>query len=390
MHPTMPRHLRFAASDWQLAIGNWQRRSARAFSLLELVGVLAVIAILVSFLVPSLIRRLDRAAWVKETQDLGAIANALTLQVLRSNNIPDQDGWSQAAANWLVRPVNLITANPRRFGRFYLIDPNLRLPGAALPYTQSSNRGLSGRPANARLMLVSSVARANPPVPTDRWLSAASFNDIWNTPQAVKPSTWTSFSGTGEDICVQRLNLESLFHQLVLVNRDRAGTATFAINSTNVTPVTNIWNNWYLDGSVVSLCDSNGVSVARYVLNQSTSFVFENGAWLGQLGAGPTTTNLAEAFSGSAVKFFNSLWNQDTASQGGKGSTQSAVLSALCNFMLNYTMWAETTPPFNAHGVAPIGQVPMYQILNGGPWAGQGDVGVLAAITGTGDWGLLK
>ena len=47
-----------------------------------MVGVLAVIAILAAVLVPGIIKRLDYAAWAKETSDLGAISNALVLQVI--------------------------------------------------------------------------------------------------------------------------------------------------------------------------------------------------------------------------------------------------------------------------------------------------------------------
>ena len=52
-----------------------------AFSLLELVGVLAVIAIIACFLVPVMVRRADRAAWIKENTTLSSMA-PLQLQVV--------------------------------------------------------------------------------------------------------------------------------------------------------------------------------------------------------------------------------------------------------------------------------------------------------------------
>src|SRR5439155_10836791 len=109
-------------------------RPRHAFSLIELIGVLAVLAILAVVLIPVVIKRVDRAAWTKEVADLGAISNALTLQILRSNSIPNEANWSQAVANWVFRPASAITNNPRHYNRVFLIDPNLSLPGSSLPF----------------------------------------------------------------------------------------------------------------------------------------------------------------------------------------------------------------------------------------------------------------
>jgi hypothetical protein len=50
---------------------------------------------------------------------------------------------------------------------------------------------------------------------------AATFEDIWSTPDGQVPLSITNYSGRGEDIVIQRINLEPLFHKLVLINRDK-------------------------------------------------------------------------------------------------------------------------------------------------------------------------
>src|SRR6266446_2724364 len=107
-------------------------RPRHAFSLIELIGVLAVLAILAVVLIPVVIKRVDRAAWTKEVADLGAINNALTLQILRSNNIPNETTWAAAVANWVMRPATDVSINRRHYNRVYLIDPNFTLPGSGL------------------------------------------------------------------------------------------------------------------------------------------------------------------------------------------------------------------------------------------------------------------
>lgn len=368
-----------------------RRRSG--FTLLEFVGVLAILAIMAAFMIPAVVKRVDIAAWNKENADLIAIKNALVLQILRSNSIPDQTSWAAAAATWTTRTVSNITTNNRGYTRAFLIDPNLNLPragGGSLPYSQTNNAGLSSRPVSARLILVSSIARTNPPV-VSGVPSSASFNDLWNTPPNVKPATWSGWPGTGEDICIQRINLEPTFYQLILVNRDASSTnGQFSINGTGSTIVTNgAVNSYFLDGSVLSLYNTNGLST-RFVLKRNISFVFENGVWSGQITDGNnapkapfSSTNLVASFAASASAFFNAAWNSGAGAGGGKGSSQSAVIGALSNFMLDYSMWANMTPSFSVHGAAPLGQVPIYQLVTT-------EAGNLNTYTGNGNWGLLK
>jgi hypothetical protein len=44
---------------------------------------------------------------------------------------------------------------------------------------------------------------------------------------------------TLDDLAIQRISLDSMFHQLILINRDRYGAAKFAINSSSTLTVTN-------------------------------------------------------------------------------------------------------------------------------------------------------
>src|SRR5436190_295511 len=54
----------------------------QSFSLIEMIGVLAVIAILAAVLVPNVIRRMDFATWQRETSDLKVMADGLVKTIL--------------------------------------------------------------------------------------------------------------------------------------------------------------------------------------------------------------------------------------------------------------------------------------------------------------------
>src|SRR5437016_3033571 len=69
------------------------RKSQRAFSLIELIGVLAVIAILAAVAVPTLIRQMDRIAGERESASLKSFGDALQQSIVRNRSVPSDTNW---------------------------------------------------------------------------------------------------------------------------------------------------------------------------------------------------------------------------------------------------------------------------------------------------------
>src|SRR5436190_16060453 len=104
------------------------------FTVIELIGVLTILALLAAAVIPSVIRRIDQAARTRETSDLSAIADAYTRYILRDKIVPDLTTWASSVANYMSLPVSAITNTPRGYARAFLIDPDLRINGNSLPY----------------------------------------------------------------------------------------------------------------------------------------------------------------------------------------------------------------------------------------------------------------
>src|ERR1051326_7790434 len=190
----------------------------RAFTLIELIGVLGIMSVLAAAVIVNVIRRMDRAAWTKETADLDTLAVSLTQSIIGTKTVPDAGNCAAAIAARMSQPVSVIATNARRLARAFVVDPNLRINGAVLPYSQTST-GSTGT-ASPRLMIVSSLARALPistGIP-----SSTEFNAMWNAAEGVLPATatWTNWAGTGEDLRIRKVNLDPLFYQLILVDHD--------------------------------------------------------------------------------------------------------------------------------------------------------------------------
>src|SRR5688572_23756458 len=77
-----------------------QALEVRAFTLIEVISILAVIAVLVAVLLPAFIKQLDRLAAEKETAILKKFAQALEQSVKTNKRIPATVGndWAQVLA----------------------------------------------------------------------------------------------------------------------------------------------------------------------------------------------------------------------------------------------------------------------------------------------------
>lgn len=336
-----------------------------AFTLLEMVAVLAIISLLAVLLLPRMIKRIDVTAQAQEAANLAAIHEALKLEVLRNGTVPDENGWAQAAARWSSLPSSMVSVNSRRFNRIYYRPTSSNPPeNVSVPHLYAQSTNGTTLPANLRALVVSTLGGANAPNPAGGALSDADFNALWNTPDGARPtiSAWAGWSGAGDDFLIQRMDYAPLFHHLVLVNRD-AGYTWFTINGSSAIRLDHLTNNvgwdaYFVEGTVIGLCDSSGNLMTRHILKQSISFIFEAGLWRAQMMGVFTGVTQADQFANEAAEFMSAQWN----SSAQQGADQAGVLTTMYSFMYIYTLWANHRPAFPMHG-ATANQVPEYLML---------------------------
>jgi len=234
------------------------------------------------------------------------------------------------------------------------------------------------------VIILSSLARGLP-VTSTNGLADSEFQSIWDTPDGAKPSTstWNNWTGNGQDLLIKKLDLQPLFHQLIIINHDTINLAYFSIDSTNTVLVPTSsrglgWDRYYLDGTVVGLHDGSGIARTKYLMKRDISFAFEFGAWTGGLQAGQTIDPLAPTFAAQASNFYHANNNTNNS-----GASVFSVLVLMYSFMYDYTLWAEECPHFDPHGTT---SSPELTLLNN--VVGPSVSGSLGAVSGSG--GLLK
>jgi len=322
-----------------------------AFSLVEMIGVMAVVCILALALIPILIKQMDYAAGQKEIGQLKAFADAFRLGVLKTKIIPNQTGWDTIVATNLGLSVSQVRTNDRNQARVFLIDPAYQVGAsvAGQSYVQT-NTGAANLPVNPRLMILSSIS---PPLPGSLTngvgLSSGpyAFNNIWDSSEGSIPAGWT-WTGKGDDLKVQRLNLNDLFIQLVLNNADTNATpGRYLMDGVgpNTVPNPNL-SAYFIDGTVLGLVSCGSTPVLQYseILHAPKSFDFILCTWkaekfLGRTIQHPTPLDLQTA----ADAFLSSSNNPDTKF----GTTRSDVYNAMILYLNDYVLWASSSPAFN-------------------------------------------
>ena len=262
-----------------------------AFTLIEFIGVLAIIAILAAMVAPVVVKQVDSAASSSENANVSAMADALRQYVVQSRSIPDDTTWFTAVGSQLgLAPANITNTTPRGYTRAYLMDSGGWLGTASFVsgYWTQSPAGTTTRPSQARLMIVSTMARALP-VSSGK-PSAADFNTIWNTPQGWMPNTssFANWNGSSNDLVIVRIILDPLFHHVILNNLSSAQTVSFSINgSTPLTPVGPPIDSYYLDGSVLGLYDTSTPPnlMSQEIIRSDLSRLWNtSGPWVGPAG----------------------------------------------------------------------------------------------------------
>jgi len=335
----------------------WERRAPalrmKAFSAIELIGVLSVIAIAAAAIVPNVIRKIDRATWVRETSDLSTMANGLVQTIKRDKQIPATNAIAQAIAKYSDLATSQVTNTSRGLRRLFLADPGISINGLDLSsaYIQGSS-GASSRPANTRVMILSTIAL--PAVST----ISDSFANIWNTPINGKPASWT---GKADDLCIQRVELGSLFHKVYLLNIDTNHLGRFTLE-TNA-PVDVAYNGgeltaYVLDGTALNLYEMGGTTLeVRVIIVQDESFVYQSDRW----SRGLTTSQLSPSLGAFGVAVQNFLVAPSRPAKF--ASTQQAVIDEFYTYLSSYALWASGNPAAgvtNFQGTGTANSAPQY------------------------------
>jgi len=205
-------------------------RARAGFSLIEVIGVLAIMAIMASVIVPSAIKSIQQAAITAEQQTLGNLGTELTLYLRDQGSVPTAANWTTALAAYAnLSPANLAT-NSRNVARVYIADP------ATTP--------------SQRVLLLSSM-RKNLALPTAANIgTAAKFQQIWQTTDgAVPPASswagwgaWGTVANSGGYLIIERVNLlptydTDLENLTLTLNNHSGATASYKVTQVSGTVV---------------------------------------------------------------------------------------------------------------------------------------------------------
>ena len=314
-------------------------RRASGFSLTEVIGVLAILAILVSIITPSIIKRIKRAHSAKEDANLRTIGASLQREILRSKTIPNA-GWAQLVGDELAIPLADVTTSVAGNPRVFLIDPNLHIGTGNLPFTQSQSGSVTP-PSSARVMIISSQGEPLPAsIVTGVAADSATFDNIWDASGGTAPVGWPpEWQNKGEVLHVFRLNLESLFHRLVISDITIGNAAVISVGggAPFQIPAGGL-SSYYLEGTVIEF-HNDGAMESRDLLFGDRSYIYERRVWRGQLWEGKIkdASDLAKALDA----FQSARANPSAAS----GATQAGLVDAYYNYVLNYATWSRAGFP---------------------------------------------
>lgn len=169
------------------------------FSLIEVIGVLAIIAILSSILAPNVIRSMDRAAVRAERENLQALGGQVKLFLRENMAPPSMTDWATELAGFSdLNPTDL-TTNRRGVNRIFVLD------GATNPAP--------------RAMIISSMRQGLSLPNANRFRNATRFEEVWNTPEGEIPPTstwngwnrWANVDDSNDFLVIERINLTPVY-----------------------------------------------------------------------------------------------------------------------------------------------------------------------------------
>jgi len=269
-------------------------RGLASFSLIEMIGVLAIIVIVASIITPNLTRRISRANGDKEDDTLAVLGDGVVRYAKFYQTIPGPNSWTTNVSTMTGLPVKQVAYfnSDTNNARVYLIHPAFMPTNAATTdplWTQTSSGGTSV--TNARILIISSQkSNLALPVSSGKASSAAVFDAIWdwNFDPATKapPSGWpAAWNGNGEYLHVQRINLAAQFFRVTFSNSQFPTvypSVQFGSSSNVTLNSTSAIDAYYIQSTYLRLFKDSGAGGGldlSYSVESAMNFLYESNRW---------------------------------------------------------------------------------------------------------------
>ena len=295
-----------------------QEDSSHGFTLIEIIGVLAVMSILAATIAPSAIQMITSSKQTSEDKALAAIADAMRLYVQTNKKVPAEvaanpiaavasttsvDAWDKAIGTIMNVPATKVSTNTINKKRIYLYPADFITASAPnpLPYDQQAeltnlNGGggvlVTSKP-DPRVMVISNMNPSVTLATASGQLATADFDAIWN--QTAIPTAYAELT-EGDKLKIARINMTDLFVAVDFNQLDTTYNTAIQVDALPTTPYTlaigsSILTPYLIKGSQIALYDGflptgNAATIySKQIVQQSNSLYFSGNIWGNTQGA---------------------------------------------------------------------------------------------------------
>lgn len=316
---------------------------AGGFSLLELIGVLSIMAILTSLVAPAALRQLRNAEQRAEAETLSSLGRAMEEAILDRKVLPGTNDWPVLVSRYLDQSAQSLVNSRSGATRYLIYHPAsaIRPQGEARVQTASGFQNLA--PGADRLLLVS-ILQDDFPAGVNLGLTA-SFEALWNTLPHQRPAGWSAeMLPDPDDLQIARIDLSRLLHRLVVNNTAVDNTPARISLDVNQTLVSiprsgaaSAWERSFIHGTGLSLYSPQGTLWGQETIVEDRTLYYSETGWSPKTQVNPPTGAMSSSALATLVQDFLN------ASFPGASNLQRprAAVDELYRTLWTYMDWAE-------------------------------------------------
>jgi type II secretory pathway pseudopilin PulG len=201
--------------------------------MIEMIGVIAIMAIAAAIIMPNFAQRMSRQNGEKEDKMLDVISEGLTRYVQTYQVIPGANTWISGVASMTgltTNEVRRVLPSDSSTARVYLIHPSFAPSTTsggtfADPLWTQGTAGASSVTSPRILIISVHKPGLTLPVSSGKASSTSVFDAIWDwtldPSTEAPPSGWSSsWTGNGEYLHVERINLTPVFQRVTISNSE--------------------------------------------------------------------------------------------------------------------------------------------------------------------------